>query len=233
MPTTNTQSWSQQMSSPKLIPTEKVRLLSRIKGLFTTKTFLGLIVILQIVIIALILNPVALYQQYQNQQVINEVGALTTLNTGETPVIAQVSDAEALRKENSIQAQVYKDAKNGDYVLGYTNKLIIYRKGETKLIYDGDTPSAVLTKNQELIITDISTKAKEAGLIDTDSQETPQVSVITDITKLKSENPTFYSIARNNDVVAVFSESQLIVLYNIESKSILNSGKFTTNIQKL
>jgi len=226
-------SWNsnQENSQTKSNTYKKTGFFQKVKNAFSVKTFLALIVILQIVIVALILNPLKLYQDYQNQQVLSEVGALTTLNKSETPVIAQVSDAEALRKENAIQAQVYKDAKNGDYVIGYTDKLIIYRKEEGKLIYNGDTPSAVLTKSQQDIIDGIIEKTKEKNLISQDSTEQPQVSIVSDISKLKGQNPTFYANARNNDVVAIFSDSQVIVLYNLETKTIINSGKFVTSIK--
>src|SRR5688572_7729631 len=85
-----------------------------IKSLLNNKGLLALILVLQLIIIILLLNPAALIQQFQNQQIVNEVSKLTTVNNAQAPVIALVSDADQLRGENEYQKQVYKDAQNGD-----------------------------------------------------------------------------------------------------------------------
>ncbi len=206
---------------------------SFLKRIWNTKSVLIIVAILQIIIIVLILNPVALVQQYQNQQIINEVAAKTAVNTAESPVIATITNADQLRSANAAQAQVYKDAQNGDYVLGYSDKMIIYRRGTGEVIYNGDNPNDLVTHTQEKLVSDIVDKAKKQNLISSDSTETPQISIITDVKSLQTANPDFYSIARNNDIVALFPQEQLIVLYNQETSTIVNSGKYSTNISNL
>lgn len=200
---------------------------------FEGKGLLVLIAVLQIIMILLIINPVAIIQQLQNQQLINEVASKVEITSGETPVIATVTDPEELRNANGAQAQVYKDAQSGDYVLGYSDRLIIYRRASGTIIYDGVTPSGLVNQAQELIIEKITTKAKDRSLISQDSTEIPQISLITDIDTLKKTDPTFYATAKNNDIVGLFAQAQIIVLYNQESDSIVNTGKYSTSIQGL
>lgn len=214
----------------QLNKSENDNLLSKVKGFFKNKSTL-VIIILQIVIIVLLLNPTTLIQKVNEWQVVSAVSGLTAVNTAETPVIATITDAQGLRDENAIQAEVYKDAQNGDYVLGYADKMIIYRKQENKIVYEGDSPTDLLTKNQEALITSIVTKAKEQGVISNDSEEDPELSVVTDIATLQAQNPSFYSSARNNDIIAVFSQTGVILLYNNDTGSIINHGTFTTQIQ--
>ena len=77
---------------------------------------------------------------------------------------------------------------------------------------------------------DVAAKAKEQGLISQDSTETPQISIITDMKTLQAADPKFYAIARTNDIVALFPEESIIILYNQETSTIVNSGKYVTNI---
>lgn len=219
----NQQYYSQQGNSNQ----SKLSFLSRLTH---NRTLLIIIAVLQIIMIVLIINPAALWQQFQNQQIINEVASKTTVNSLENPVIATVTNADQLRDQNAAQAQVYKDAQNGDYVLGYSDKMIIYRRSDGTIVYEGDTPTGLVNNAQKKIVDDITSKAKELGLIEDNSTEAPQISIITDVKSLQAANPNFYSVARNNDIVALFPSSQLIVLYNQETATIVNSGNYSTNI---
>ena len=49
----------------------------------------------------------------------------------ETPTIATITDADALRTEN---AEFYKDAQNGDMLLIYQKKAILYRESQNLII---------------------------------------------------------------------------------------------------
>lgn len=200
---------------------------------FEGKGLLVLIAVLQIIMILLIINPVALIQQFQNQQLINEVAGKVEITSGETPVIATVTNPDELRNANGAQAQVYKDAEMGDYVLGYSDRLIIYRRSTGTIIYDGVTPSGLVNEAQQAIIEKLTTKAKDRSLISQDSTEIPQISLITDIDTLRKTDPAFYAPAKNNDIVGLFAQAQIIVLYNQESDSIVNTGKYSTSIQGL
>ena len=205
---------------------------SILKMLTNIKTIAVMIVVLQVIIIVLIINPINLYNQALNNQIINEVSKLAIVDPTQTPVIAVVSDADKLRGANAVQGAVYKDAKNGDYVLGYTNKLIIYRRAEGKVIYDGDNPNTVLDKAQKTAVASIISKAKAAGLLESSSEEQPQLSTVTDPELLKKQDATFYKDAQKDDIIAVFPQKGLIVIYRQNVDVIIKSGKYQTVIKQ-
>ena len=78
----------------------------------------------------LVSNPTVTAQQ-QSQDLINKVGKLTVLPTGETPTIATVTDITKLADQ-----PFFTNAKNGDKVLIYTTakKAYLYRPSTNKLI---------------------------------------------------------------------------------------------------
>lgn len=201
--------------------------------------FLAVMVIaLQLIIIFLLVNPINLINQLNTVQVINKVASLAVVPPNEVPeVIAQVGDvknlvsADELRNGNAIQASVYKDAQDGDYVLLYSTKMVIYREKENRIIYEGDTPSAILQKTQEDIVTKLIAKAKEEGVINSSSEEVPQLSVINDVANTQKENPEFYRNAANNDIIAMFRTEGKVLIYRPDTDSIINSGTYNFNIQ--
>lgn len=216
------------------IPSNKKKTLKeRLQSVFTTKGLLVLVAVLQIIMILLIINPGALWQQFQNNMLLGEVSSKVSITSQETPIIATVTNADELRNANGAQAQIYKDAQTGDYVIGFSDRLIIYRRSTGEIIYDGVTPSGLVNETQQRITEIVATKAKEAGLIPQNSTEIPQISLITDIETLSKTNPEFYSNANNNDIVGLFAQAQVIVVYNQESDSIINSGRYSTSIQRI
>jgi hypothetical protein len=202
-----------------------------VKNFVTSKRFLAVVALVEFVIILWLINPSAILTRIQNDQVVREVSGLTTINTTETPVVAVITNANALRDENTIQAEIYKDAQNGDYVIGYTDKMIIYRRQDSSIIYEGETPQLKLESTQEELLTNIITAAKDSGAIDRDSVEVPQVSVISDARQLRQTNPGFYSEAQNGDILAYFLDSGVLVIYRDETKEIINAGAYSTTIQ--
>lgn len=201
---------------------------------------IGLVALAQLVILFLFINPINLYQQLDVVQVLNNVSNLTSVPPTEIPVVARIGDnkplqdIDTIRKQNEINAQVYKEAQNGDYVLGYsTNKMIIYRRSENKVLYNGDNPQQILIQTQQTIRTNLIAKTKEANLIADDSQESPELAVVVNPENLRTVNASFYANAQQNDIVATFGQSAILVLYRPSSNSIINSGKFSTNITKI
>lgn len=69
----------------------------------------------------------------ENDKLISEVAELMELPVGEEPVIGTVQDAETLAKEQKF----FNNSQNGDRVLIYQNKAIIYRPSIHKLINVG------------------------------------------------------------------------------------------------
>ncbi len=88
----------------------------------------------------------------------------------------------------------------------------------------------LLRLSKEKVIEDIIRVAKEQNLLPAESTETPQISIVTDTRALQQSNPEFYKVARNNDLIALFPAHQLIILYNQETSSIINSGSYSTTI---
>lgn len=76
-------------------------------------------------------NPQALVQQ-QTDALIAKVGALMTLPSGETPTVAEVSDATAAKKQSAF----FANAENGDKVLMYAKAgtAILYRPSTNKIV---------------------------------------------------------------------------------------------------
>lgn len=196
-----------------------------------TITLLTIIAILQLVLIVIAINPAQLYQQWQDQLTINEIAAKAEFDRNSNPVLAVITDVEALRSDNGANAQVYKDAQNGDSVLGIgQQRIIVYRRSEGKIVYDGDNPATLVTKAQEKLVNDVKERAKARGLVPQDSTETPQLSLVTDAQSLLAADPNFYKNARNGDVIAIFQQAKLIVLYNQESNEIFSYGAYNTSI---
>jgi hypothetical protein len=70
--------------------------------------------------------------QKQTQQLITRVGALMQLPTGETPTVAEVSDASQAKQQSSF----FNKAQNGDRVLMYVKagEAVLYRPSTNKII---------------------------------------------------------------------------------------------------
>lgn len=204
-----------------------------------------LILIFQAAILYLFLNPINLLNQLSTVQVINDVTKLVSENKdggqvppNELPQVGVIGDGknlkniDELKKGNAIDAEIYKDAQNGDYVVGYTSKLVIYRPSEKKVIYNGETPQQKLNQNQQAqqqVIVTVSKAALDAKLI-TEQTPVPQASVVTDAEKVKAGN-AFYSVVQNNDIIATYSNPDLIVIYRPSEQKIVKSGKIEIAIK--
>lgn len=201
------------------------------------KLFMLVIFLLQVLTVYLLINPINLINQLNAVQIVNRVASKVSVPPSEVPqVVARVGDgktlpsADDLRKENEIQAQVYKDAQNGDYVLLYSSKMIVYREATDTVLYQGDTPTNILQKAQKELMDKVVAKAKAQSIVAASSEETPQLSTITDIAKLKQENAAFYAEGANNDVIALFPTAGKVVLYRPQTDTIVKSGNFKLNI---
>ncbi len=72
--------------------------------------------------------------QQSSQRIIEKVGQLFALPTGEEPTVALIQDKEKLQSQD-----FFKNARNGDYLLMYSKSKIalIYREKDDKLINVG------------------------------------------------------------------------------------------------
>ena len=102
-----------------------------------------ILLLISYVIVALIVWKVTIrmqnspaYQQQQAQKqldsIVKKVGQLVVLPQSETPQVAVIQDADALKKSQDF----FMDAQNGDKILVYTqaHKAIIYRESTNKIV---------------------------------------------------------------------------------------------------
>jgi hypothetical protein len=197
-----------------------------------------LILLLQAGIFYLFLNPVNLLNQLTTVQTINEITKQANVAPNELPQVGIIGDGknlkdiEELKKGNAIDAEIYKEAKNGDYAVGYTSKLIIYRPSDKKIVYDGETPQQKLAKAQQsqvALVSTVSKAALDANLI-TDKTPAPQASVVTDPEKVKTSN-AFYKDVTANDIIATYTNPDLVVIYRPAENKIVKSGQVSISIK--
>jgi hypothetical protein len=207
---------------------------SNAKTSANSKTLLALILIILVLsgsILYLILRPINAYNQLKTVRIINKATETVDVPPNELPQVGVIGDEknlqsiEKLKAANAVDAEIYKDAENGDYVLGYTSKLIIYRPSTKEVVYEGETPQQKLAETQKTLISLVQKKAVEEGLIKSDTA-VPQASIVTEAEKVKQSNE-FYSDVENNDIIANFSNPDLIVIYRPSNDTIVKSGKIS------
>jgi hypothetical protein len=154
-----------------------------------------------------VLSPVQEKTLKENNALLKEVSALTTLPNAE-PAIAEVLDVELLKNEHQINAEVYKDAKDGDKVIGYEDRLIIYRPSEKKIVYDGKNPNQILSEQYVAALKEVLTKV--SALTTLDQKAVPQLSTIGDVTQLQAQNPSVFANAQNGDSLLLY-ENRFII----------------------
>jgi hypothetical protein len=195
-----------------------------------------LVLILQLVLMFLVINPINVLNNLEVVSVINEVGKKTPLPPNEVPVVAVIGDKknlgtiEEIQKGNEIDKVVYKDAANGDYVLGYTNKLVIYRKNSSTVIYDKESPRQLLATSQTNLVNLVLDAAKIAKIVDANYQTQPTISIVTVPDDLKKVN-AFYKDVQKDDIVATFNDLNSVMIYRPSTKAVVNSGKLNVEIK--
>ena len=185
-------------------------------------TFLFLILLFQIVLIFLVFSTYRMISEPVTRDlkivsVLNNLSTLANIPPATLPnQVNIVGDGilptiEDLKKIGPIQAEVFKDAKDGDYVLVYSGKdgaqdrLIIYRDSEKKLVYDGKTISAIDQENRTALLNKVVQATKNAGLISQSSTEIPTAQVVADSVKFKQENNLpFFQEVQNGDIIATY-----------------------------
>ncbi len=209
------------------------------KKVFDVRILLVVVIIMQGITLYFSLNPVNLFAQLSAVQVINEVAEITQVPPGPNEPLSfgvvgdgkNLDDIEAIKADNSYNARVYKDSQNGDYVLGYSNKMIIYRRAQKRIVYEGPSPADLRNQEQTQLVEQLITDVKAAGLIDTTYDTVPQVVMVVDPAKQKAINPQFYAQVQAGDLVAIFSDLSLVVVYRPDSRQIINHGAFSFQVQ--
>jgi hypothetical protein len=163
-----------------------------------------------------VLSPAQEKTLKENTALLKEVSALTSLPNTE-PAIAEVLDVELLKNEHQINGEVYKDAQNGDKVIGYEDRLIIYRPSEKKIVYDGKNPNQILNEQYLAALQDVL--GKVSALTTLDSKAVPQFSIIGDVTKLQAQNPNVFAKAQNGDSLLLYENR--FIIYRASSNELI------------
>lgn len=206
-----------------------------IGNIFTVKGLLVIVILIQILLFAVFGIPLIqnASQQQELQSIINNAAGLANINASDIESSQIIANIDELKK-NPIDAEVYAEAQNGDYIFAYkTDKMVIYRASENKVIYNDLTPVAILNQRRAELIDNIVAQVKNLNLIPEDYSGTPELVAVTDVDKQKEEDPVFYAQVQLDDVIAYFNEQKVIVLYRAEGNSILNYGKLSTSIKDL
>lgn len=199
------------------------------KKLNITIILLVLVLLCQLYIVFLGLNPVSVLSAYNQRKEIEMISKLAGMNPVDAKSYVEIgktqgfTDIEAIKKESVINAEVYKDTKNGDKVIGFGTKMAIYRPSIKKLVYSGDTPGQKNEVKKTELITEIVNQIKAAGHIPQSSTEVPQIAGITDPTKLAKNS--FYASAVQGDAILSFGDEGVVVLYDLQNKAIKNVAK--------
>lgn len=216
------------------LKSRKVLLGNILKKLSSVRVLAFLIIVFQLIILYVLINPLNIITQLNSGEVISKVSELTELPSETPEAIGAVGDytllpsAETLRGGNNIDAEIYKNAVDGDFVLLYSNKMIIYRESENRVIYEGDTPTGILKTNQDKLLADLVAKVKEERIINQESNEVPQLLLIqSKLEVLKSNNPNLYADAQQGDILVIFAEANKVVLYRPEGNSIIKHGSLS------
>ncbi len=206
---------------------EKLKKLLKIVS--STKFLVAAIIVVQILILIVFLNPVGLLNQFSANQLINKISTLTSI-PNETPLamgqlgVNSFPSAEQLKEQDLESAQVYKDALDQDYLVIYSTKMIIFRESENRIIYEGATPNQIFLENQKDIAEKLIAKSKEQGIISQDSTEAPYLrQITTDLEDLKGINSEFYNNAAVSDVIAIFVIENKLILYRPSNDSIVGN----------
>jgi hypothetical protein len=194
---------------------------------------------LQLFTMYLAFNPINVYNQYSSVQRLNKaIAGVKTAPVTLPQSVGVVGDkttlasAETIKKANAIDGEVYKDAQDGDLVLGYTGRTVIIREGDNnKIVYDGDSAPQKLNNANTALLNAIIKTAKDAGVIKEDPAQAPATSILSEATlaPAKKNNP-FYANAEVNDIVAQF-DNVAVVIYRPSTGKLINSGKIETNIK--
>ncbi len=203
----------------------------RISEFFNLKFLLLVLILLQLVIIAFLAYPLFFSPDAVARQIVAEVRQKTNVSPVANPEeILPIDNVDAIRQDNEILAEIFKDAANGDYVLNYGDtRWLIYRRSAGQVIYDGPSLSAVIQQNEETLVDDIISKAKERGLY-IDGDALPSFSAISDPEESRSVDPKFYAEAEAGDIIVVFADGKKVALYRPSSKALYKIGNINSTI---
>lgn len=206
-----------------------------LKRINFTVLLIILVLICQLYIVFLGLNPFSMLSAYNQRMEIEKISKLAGMSPVDAKSYVEIGktagfvEIENIKKDSAINAEVYKDAMQGDKVIGFGTKMAIYRPSANKLIYSGDTPGQINEAKASELLSEIIKQIKDAGHIDKNSEEVPQVASITDASKLARNE--FYSTAVKGDLLLSFGTEGVVVLYDSNKKEIKSVAR--VNLEKV
>ncbi len=183
------------------------------------------------------LNPGKIFEQLNTVQKVNNATkkipnppASLPSSIGTVGDKVTLASADEIRKGNAIDAEVYKDAKDGDLVMSYNNRLVILRDSESKPIYDGETPAQKLANSNNNLVNKLIEQAKKSGLFTENPKLQPVTAVVQNPDEVKKTN-SFYKDVLQNDVIAEFKDSGQVLIYRPSEDRVIATGKLETTIK--
>lgn len=180
-------------------------------------------------LVAVLANPSSVYESMTKRWLVDRVAKSAEVefesfqSMVELGKTKEFEDVETLKKQNSYNQAVYKDAKNGDLALAFTSKMVIYRPRTASIIYQGETPTQKMEQDQKLAVTKYAEVIKAQGIIPKESTEVPQVSVISNIDQYK--NNALYTGASNGDLVMIFNDAGIVVVFNTKENRVVKAAR--------
>ena len=197
----------------------------------TVQILTAAVAALVMVVLFLLLRPLGLGQEIALRFLMLRISGQMSINMRERPQYAWVSNVEELKNQNALTKEVYKDAENGDKILVFSDKMVIYRESTDKIVYEGKTPKQLNDERLAALVTSVSAKFKESNLVSADNKESPQISVIVDLVKIKEKDPIFYDKAKAGDLIVIYPQEEKIFIYRANDGLVINSGSLKTVIQ--
>ncbi len=196
-------------------------------------TLLFVLVLIQAVNLYFTINPVArpVYKglskqekqiEKQNREILKKVAKLTKIDEQEQALIITIKDADSLRSANKLSAEIYKDAKNGDKVILFPKKIIIYRENENRIIYEGKSPLQIQKEAYDKLLQ--KTVNAVNNLTRINLQEKPKLLTVTDPEALRKKDSKIYKDVRKGDLILVYTD-RTIIYRPSENKLIYDSKK--------
>jgi hypothetical protein len=194
------------------------------------------VLIMQLLFLYFLLNPINLVNNLNSVNIVNEVVKTENLPINEFPQIGVIGDGKMLaniddiKKANPIDANIYKDAQNGDYVLGYSNQLVIYRPSEKKVIYKGETPQRIQATQQDAILKNLIAIGVQNKLIPAEYAGVPQISSVTNADEVK-KGGDLYKDVQNQDLVVNYPGANVIMVYRPSTQQVVKVGQVAINVK--
>lgn len=157
----------------------------------------------------------------ENKALLEKVAKLTEINSDEEALILTIDDVDAVRKADPLNEQVYKDAQNGDRIIRFSDRMIIFNEGENKIVYEGKSP---VQMQQEQLTADLQNVLSEVSQLTTiNPQARPQLLTVVKPEELKKQNPEVYKDVELGDRVLVYTDR--VIIYRPTEKKLIFDAK--------